>query len=144
MKKKRGLLGFFLAIAMMLTGCASTPQAGAVQLDSGGTLPSEILSYLNENELKDVEAKFLVIQGGVQVSNGFFGLLGYSTVNTAILVTVGKNYRIAQMSHYIRPNPQNGIPAGQHEKLESISIVPNMVTKYNTLQEAQLASEMGA
>jgi hypothetical protein len=94
-----------------------------------------------------MEAKFVVVQGRMQVSSGSFIELfsGPPVVATAVLITVGKDYRIAQMSRYIKPYTSNGtrIP-GEHLRSDIVNIVPNMATKYNTLQEAQLASELGA
>ncbi|MDR1099243.1 MAG: hypothetical protein LBL28_02065 [Treponema sp.] len=140
--KKIGLGMLVMVLAFGTVGCVTTPAADAVKLDFGGTLPPEILTYFDENQLMDIEAKFIVIQGGIQE----FGLFGYQSVNTAILITVGKDYRIAQMSRYIKPSKDLGgnLTPGQHIRADSLSIIPNMATKYNTLQEAQLASEMGA
>jgi hypothetical protein len=137
-----GMLILIAAFIFSTVGCATAPAAGSVKLDFGGTLPPEILSYFDENQLKDIEAKFIVVQGGLQVD----GMLGPSTVNTAILITVGKDYRIAQMSRYIKPvtDYSGKVTPGKHQKETSLYIVPNMATRYNTLQEAQLASEMGA
>jgi len=137
-----GMLILSVAFIFSTVGCSTTPASGSVKMDFGGTLPQEVLSYFDENQLKDIEAKFIVIQGGLQV----YGMFGASTLNTAVLITVGKDYRIAQMSRYIKPYKDlqgNQIP-GRHERLTSLYIIPNMATKYNTLQEAQLASEMGA
>jgi hypothetical protein len=138
-----GMLILVVAFILSTAGCVTTPAAGAVKLDFGGTLPPDVLSYFNEDQLKDIEAKFIVIQGGIQE----MGFLGYTTVNTAVLITVGKDYRIAQMSRYINPQTSiygGGTSPGRHQRVDSLTIVPNMATKYNTLQEAQLASEMGA
>ena len=131
MKKqvKWGGIALLLVFAVMLTGCVSAPKEGLVRMEFGGTLPPEILAYFTEDELKDIEAKFIVVQGEIPTLSLFS-----STLNTAILVTVGKDYRIAQMSRYIKPAPEAGIPAGQHQKLTTVDIVPNMVTKYNSLQ----------
>lgn len=136
---KWGGIALLLVFAVMLTGCVSAPKEGWVRLEFGGTLPPEILTYFTEDELKDIEAKFIVIQGEIPMPSLFS-----STLNTAILITVGKDYRIAQMSRYVKPDPEAGRPAGQHQKLTTVDIIPNMATKYNSLQEAQLASEMGA
>jgi hypothetical protein len=121
-----------------------------VKLEFGGTLPPEILSFFDADQLKDIEAKFVVVQGRAQVTQegqGMVGaLLGPEVAHVAVLITVGKDYRIVQMSRYIKPYTDSKgqrIP-GEHRRLERIDIVPNMATKYNTLQEAQLASEMGA
>jgi hypothetical protein len=150
---KKGLFVGMLALVlvfgvMVLGGCVTTPLENVVKLEFGGTLPPEVLSYFNADELKDIEAKFVVVQGRMQVSSGGLeGLFGPSVVATAILITVGKDYRIVQMSKYIKPytdtNTQQRIP-GEHRRLDTVDIVPNMATKYNTLQEAQLASELGA
>jgi hypothetical protein len=146
MKKRNvfllGMLVMVLAFGMTVVGCATTPASGSVKLDFGGTLPPEVLSYFDANQLKDIEAKFIVLQGGLQL----YGMFGVSTVDSAVLITVGKDYRIAQMSRYIKPYKDkdgNFIP-GNHQKETSLYIIPNMATKYNTLQEARLASEMGA
>jgi hypothetical protein len=137
-----GMLVIALVFGMTVVGCATTPASDSVKLDFGGTLPQEILSYFDENQLKDIEAKFIVLQGGLQV----YDMFGVATMNTAVLITVGKDYRIAQMSRYIKPykDSKGNLIPGHHEKLTSLYIIPNMATKYNTLQEAQLASEMGA
>ena len=136
-----------LAIGLMVTGCATTPLENAVKLELGGTLPPEVLSYFDADQLKDIEAKFVVVQGRMQVSSpGFDALFGPSVVNTAVLITVGKDYRIAQMSRYIKPytDPSRERIPEEYLRADTIYIVPNMATKYNTLQEAQLASELSA
>jgi hypothetical protein len=144
-----GMLAIALIFGMVVLGCATIPLENAVKLEFGGTLPPEILSYFDADQLKDIEAKFVVIQGRAQVmqeGQGMVGaLLGPQDAHIAVLITVGKDYRIVQMSRYIKPYVSNGqrIP-GEHRRLERIDIEPNMATKYNTLQEAQLASEMGA
>jgi hypothetical protein len=136
-----GILGMVLVFGLVLAGCVTTPIEGTVKLEFGGTLPQEVLSYFDEDQLKDIEAKFIVLQGGIQS----YGIFGYYTENTAVLITVGKDYRIAQMSRYIKPSTNtSGIVPGKHQRETTLTIVPNMATKYNTLQEAQLASEMGA
>jgi hypothetical protein len=137
-----GMLVMVLAFGMMVVGCATVPASGSVKLDFGGTLPPEILSYFDENQLRDIESKFIVIQGGLQV----YSIFGTGTMSTAVLITVGKDYRIAQMSRYIKPyrDSKGNLIPGQHQRETSLYIIPNMATRYNTLQEAQLASEMGA
>jgi hypothetical protein len=138
-----------ILIGSIISGCATTaPLENTVKLEFGGTLPPEVLSYFDENQLKDIEAKFVVVQGRAQeTSAGLDALFGPQVVQVAVLITVGKDYRIVQMSRYIKPytdsRTQQRIP-GEHRRLDRIDIVPNMATKYNTLQEAQLASEMGA
>jgi hypothetical protein len=149
-KKKFALVfvGMILT-GSIISGCATTaPLENTVKLEFGGTLPPEVLSYFDENQLKDMEAKFLVLQGRAQeISGGLEDLFGPKIVQIAVLITVGKDYRIVQMSRYIKPytdsTTKQRIP-GEHRRLDSVDIVPNMATKYNTLQEAQLASEMGA
>jgi hypothetical protein len=135
-------------IGLIIGGCVTTPLENTVKLEFGGTLPPVVLSYFDANQLKDIEAKFIVVQGQVQV----FSALGFPKVeHVAVLITVGKSYRIVQMSKYIKPRSYTDsitkqyirIP-GEHQRLNRIDIVPNMVVKYNTLQEAQLASELGA
>ncbi|MDR0584299.1 MAG: hypothetical protein LBG57_08150 [Treponema sp.] len=151
---KKGLFAGMLALVlvfgvMVLGGCATTPLENTVRLEFGGTLPPEVLSYFSADDLKDIEAKFVVVQGRMQANSGGFGdlLFGPSVVSTAVLITVGKDYRIVQMSKYIKPYTDSytkqRIP-GEHQRLDTVNIVPNMATKYNTLQEAQLASELGA
>jgi hypothetical protein len=148
-KKKFALIfvGLIL-IGSIISGCVTTPLENTVKLEFGGTLPPEVLSYFDEDQLKDIEAKFIVLQGRAQeTSAGLEGLFGPTVVQVAVLITVGKDYRIVQMSRYIKPytdsTTKQRIP-GEHHRLDRIDIVPNMATKYNTLQEAQLASEMGA
>ncbi|MDR2433256.1 MAG: hypothetical protein LBD47_01635 [Treponema sp.] len=150
-KQKKIALIFagMILIGSIISGCVtSAPLENTVKLEFGGTLPPEVLSYFDADQLKDIEAKFVVIQGRAQeTSGGLDGLFGPTVVQVAVLVTVGKDYRIVQMSKYIKPytdsRTQQHIP-GEHHRLDRIDIVPNMATKYNTLQEAQLASEMGA
>jgi hypothetical protein len=150
MAKKGFIVGVLVGLVLtgsIISGCATTPLENTVKLEFGGTLPPEVLSYFAADELADIEAKFLVVQGRIQVySGGLLGsLMGPSVISTAVLITVGKDYRIAQMSRYIKAHTDNGtrIPA-EHLRSDLVNIVPNMVTKYNTLQEAQLASELGA
>jgi hypothetical protein len=132
-----------ILIGSIISGCATTPLGNTVKLEFGGTLPPEVLSYFNANQLKDIEAKFIVVQGAVQE----FSLFGPKVVHIAVLITVGKDYRIAQMSRYIKPyynsTTKQQVP-GEHQRLSRIDIVPNMATEYKMLQEAQLASELGA
>jgi hypothetical protein len=131
----------------IISGCATTPLENTVKLEFGGTLPPEVLSYFDESQLRDMDAKFILVQGKAQIASGGMCELvfGPPTIDVAILITVGKEYRIAQMSRYIKPYQDTlGNHPGQHQRLERIDVVPNMATKYNSLQEAQLASEMGA
>jgi hypothetical protein len=145
-----GKLASYMGLYKIISGCATTgPLENSVQLELGGTLPPEVLSYFNADELKDIEAKFLVVQGGMQVSSGSLAELisgRPAVVDTAILITVGKDYRIVQMSRYVNSyTDTNGKPhPAEHRKLNNASIVPNMATKYNGLQEARLAAEMSA
>ena len=137
-----------ILIGSIISGCATAaPLEGAVKLEFGGTLPPEVLTYFDKNQSKDMEAKFIVVQGKAQeAATGLGALLGSpDVVQVAVLITVGKDYRIVQMSKYIKPYTSKGqrVP-GEHQRLDKVDIVPNMVTKYNTLQEAQLASEMSA
>jgi hypothetical protein len=138
-----------ILIGSIISGCTTAaPLEGLVKLEFGGTIPPEVLSYFNADELKDVEAKFIVVQGRAQETSGGLTamMFGPSVVQVAVLITVGKDYRIVQMSMYIKPYTDsrgNRVP-GEHRRLDRIDLVPNMATKYNTLQEAQLASEMGA
>jgi hypothetical protein len=137
-----------ILIGLIISGCVTTPLENAVKLEFGGTLLPEVLSYFDENQLKDIEAKFVVVQGRAQeTSAGLDALFGPKVVQVAVLITVGKDYRIVRMSRYIKPHTDSAtkqrIP-GEHQRLDRVDIVPNMETKYNKLQEAQLASEMGA
>jgi hypothetical protein len=137
-----------ILIGSIISGCATVPLENTVKLEFGGTLPPEVLSYFDADQLKDIEAKFVVVQGRAQeTSAGLDALFGPRVVQVAVLITVGKDYRIVQMSRYIKPytnsTTKERIP-GEHRRLDRVDIVPNMATKYNTLQEAQLASEMGA
>jgi hypothetical protein len=143
--KKKFALVFvgMILIGSIISGCATAPLENTVKLEFGGTLPPEVISYFDADQLKDVEAKFVVVQGRAQEADAMFGRV----VQVAVLITVGKDYRIVQMSKYIKPAyvcyTKQTTP-GEHRRLDRIDIVPNMATKYNTLQEAQLASEMGA
>jgi hypothetical protein len=137
-----------ILIGSIISGCATTtPLENAITLEFGGTIPAEVLSYLGADELKDAEAKFIVVQGRAHDTpqDGMAGLFGPQVVNVAVLITVGKEYRIAQMSRYIKPYTDSRTKEhfpGEHRRLERIDIVPNMATKYNGLQEARTASEM--
>jgi hypothetical protein len=151
--KKKFALVFvgMILIGSIISGCATpVPLENTVKLEFGGTLPPEVLSYFDANQLKDIEAKFIVVQGRAEESDATSvlsdSLFGKKVVQVAMLITVGKDYRIVQMSKYIKPyyDSNNRLIPGEHRRLDRIDIVPNMATKYNTLQEAQLASEMGA
>ena len=144
-----GMLVVILVFGTMIIGCASSPMdPNSVKLELGGTLPSDIMTYFTESQLADMNAKFIVVQGRVQVYDmGFYGIgAGYRGVTAGVLITVGGGYRISQMSYYRKAytTSDNRVIPAEHITLKEVYIVPNMGTMYNSLQEARLASELAA
>jgi hypothetical protein len=126
------LVGMVL-IGSIISGCATTPFENSVKLEFGGTLPPEVLSYFTADELNDIEAKYILVHGRIQVSTGsLFELFsGPSVVATAVQITVGKDYRITQMNRYIKPytdtTTKQRIP-GEHLRLDAVNIILDILS----------------
>jgi len=146
MKKKLAphIIAVLSLVVFVVLGlaCATAPQSmdpNAVKLEFGGSLPPEVLSYFSENQLADMNAKFVVVQGRVQVEE--YG--NWSYYNGTILITIGGSYRISQMTEYRKPykDRNNQLVPGEHIRKDLVYIVPNIGTMYSSLQEARLAAE---